>query len=168
MEATKDDHLMEGPEEDVMSEAVEDEEVKYTRTARGIRQDDAKGILKTAQRKKLEKAKELIIAADRRDWQELRRTRPMAEKFCTDNYTTTVLFEPWRGSFTVTKIGAKEFGWNDSQPIDMQHNKLYDLTGSYGRWLLWNVMDTHWPYLTIIGFPCTVRSSLTAINSHID
>ena len=66
---------------------------------RGILVADSRGIIKHGQRKRLDKACQLLKAADRRDWYALRQVRPAAERFCTANYQTTVIFEPliwWR------------------------------------------------------------------------
>ena len=131
---------------------------------RGILVSDSRGTIKHGQRKRLDKACQLMKAADRRDWHALRQVRPAAERSCTANYQTTVIFEPFGGEFVVTRFGAKRFGWNNSQPLDIKHNAGYDLTTGAGRRLLYEVLDKHWPFLTVLPFPCTVWSIMNNLN----
>ena len=135
---------------------------------RGILVSDSRGTIKHGQRRRLDKACQLMKAADRRDWHALRQVRPAAERFCTANYQTTVIFEPFGGEFVVTRFGAKRFGWNNSQPLDIKHNAGYDLTTGAGRRLLYEVLDKHWPFLTVLAFPCTVWSIMNNLNQDPD
>ena len=93
-------------------------EALFNDSDRGILKTDNKGIIKHGPRKKLEKTYRQLKTADKRDWQALRQVRPAAERFCTADYQTTVIFEPFGGAFVVTRYGAKMFGWNNSQPLD--------------------------------------------------
>ena len=89
-------------------------EALFNDSDRGILKTDNKGIIKHGPRKKLEKTCRQLKTADKRDWQALRQVRPAAERFCTADYQTTVIFEPFGGAFVVTRYGAKMFGWNNS------------------------------------------------------
>ena len=98
----------------------------------------------------------------------LRQVRPAAERFCTANYQTTVIFEPFGGEFVVTRFGAKRFGWNNSQPLDIKHHAGYDLTTGAGRNSPYEVLGKHWTFLTILAFTCTVWSIMHNLNQDPD
>ena len=59
-------------------------------------------------------------------------------------------------------------GWSNSQPLDILHNAEYDLLRPAGRQLLCSVLDRHWPFLTVLAFPCTVWSNITNLSPHLD
>ena len=50
--------------------------------------------MKRSRGKELERNVWQIAAADRRDWMEIRRKRPMAEKFCLHDVKAAAIFEP--------------------------------------------------------------------------
>ncbi len=119
----------------------------------------ARGSFEHGQWERLEKAYQQLRVVDRRGWQARRQARPAAE---AAGYQTTVNFEPSGGRHHVV---AKRFGWNNSQPLDTKHSNDYDLAKASGRRLLCNVVNKHWPYLTMLVFPCTVWSMLNNFNA---
>ncbi len=87
-----------------------DENGACKRTDRGILKTDGEGILKNCQRKRLKKATQKMRVPDRRDWQALRQVRPAAQRVCTEDYQTTVMFESLGSEFVITKFDAEHFG----------------------------------------------------------
>ncbi|CAK0838030.1 unnamed protein product [Prorocentrum cordatum] len=125
---------------------------------RGVLATDATGILSKTTRKKLESTWRELRGEDRRLREELLRPRFEAERFVTADFQTTVVFEPF----------AKEYGWMQSQPLDVDHSPDYDLLKGPGRALLYRILDLHWPYITVLAFPCHPWSLMTNMNKLID
>ncbi|CAK0815738.1 unnamed protein product [Prorocentrum cordatum] len=88
---------------------------------RGVLATDATGILSKTTRKKLESTWRELRGEDRRLREELLRPRFEAERFVTADFQTTVVFEPFGGGHILTRYGAKECGWMQSQPLDVDH-----------------------------------------------
>ncbi|CAK0828997.1 unnamed protein product, partial [Prorocentrum cordatum] len=135
---------------------------------RGVLATDATGILSKTTRKKLESAWRGLRGEDRRLREELPRPRFEAERFVTADFQTTVVFEPFGGEHILTRYGAKEYGWMQSQPLDVDHSPDYDLLKGPGRALLYRILDLHWPYITVLAFPCHPWSLMTNMNKRID
>ena len=87
---------------------------------------------------------------DKRTWIALRRSYTFAEQAATDQFTKTVIFEPWGGNFGVTRYGSEFYGGTNSQPLDILDG--YDLMSKDGQKLLWATLDQHDPYLILIAF----------------
>ncbi|CAK0891172.1 unnamed protein product [Prorocentrum cordatum] len=115
---------------------------------RGALATDATGILSKTTRKKLESTWRELRGEDRRLREELLRPRFEAERFVTADFQTTAVFEPFGGVHILTRYGAKEYGWMQSQPLDVDHSPDYDLLKGPGRALLYRILDLHWPYIT--------------------
>ena len=109
--------------------------------------------------KELSKAARQIQVADNRMWVALKQQYSMAEQFCALDFQSTVLFEPFAGSFVTTQWAAAQYGWTNSQPLDLIDG--YDLLTAYGLKLVHNVLDERRPYLTLIAFDCKFWSLLT-------
>lgn len=92
-------------------------------------------------------------------WVALKQQYSMAEQFCALDFQSTVLFEPFAGSFVTTQWAAAQYGWTNSQPLDLIDG--YDLLTAYGLKLVHNVLDERRPYLTLIAFDCKFWSLLT-------
>ncbi|CAK0894249.1 unnamed protein product [Prorocentrum cordatum] len=135
---------------------------------RGVLATDATGILSKTTRKKLESTWRELRGEDRRLREELLRPRFEAERFVTADFQTTVVFEPFGGEHILTRYGAKEYGWMQSQPLDVDHSPDYDLLKGPGRALLYRILDLHWPYITVLAFPCHPWSLMTNMNKLID
>ncbi|CAK0827114.1 unnamed protein product [Prorocentrum cordatum] len=135
---------------------------------RGVLATDATGILSKTTRKKLESTWRELRGEDRRLRKELLRPRFEAERFVTADFQTTVVFEPFGGEHILTRYGAKEYGWMQSQPLDVDHSPDYDLLEGPGRALLYRILDLHWPYITVLVFPCHPWSLMTNMNKLID
>ncbi|CAK0904737.1 unnamed protein product [Prorocentrum cordatum] len=135
---------------------------------RGVLATDATGILSKATRKRLKSTWRELRGEDRRLRGELLRPRFEAERFVTADFQTTVVFEPFGGEHILTRYGAKEYGWMQSQPLDVDHSPDYDLLKGPGRALLYRILDLHWPYITVLAFPCHPWSLMTNMNKLID
>ena len=94
---------------------------------------------------------------DRCMWTALRSDLYVAEQYATDNYQNTVIFEPYGGSFGVTRPGSRQFSWTNSQPMDLLDG--YDLLGPAGRKLAVKVLTDHKPLLVLIAFDCRLWST---------
>ena len=69
--------------------------------------------------KELGKAESRLLAQDKRSLSAWQRSFSRAEAFATTDFQNTVLFKPFCGSFVVTRLASKEFGWTNSQPVDL-------------------------------------------------
>ena len=134
--------------------------------ARGLRVKDVSGILSERRHKELEKAAYQVRLQDQRTWIALKQNYSMAEQLATKDFSSTVIFEPFAGSFQVTQLAAAEHGWTCSQPLDLIDG--YDLLSRAGRKLIMNVLDQHDPVLTLVAFDCRMWSLLTNMNPHQD
>ena len=126
--------------------------------ARGIRTSDVRKQVSQRRAEELEKSSRLLRLQDKRTWVALRRSYTFAEAAATKQFTTTVVFEPFAGSFAVTRISSEEYGWTNSQPMDIMDG--YDLLSAKGQRLLWNTLKQHRPYLVILAFDCRIWSLL--------
>ena len=133
---------------------------------RGVRQEDRRGQLREKRYQQLKQAAERIEAKDSRTWIAMRRTYTMAENLATGGFRNSVIFEPWGGSFVVTRTGALSFGWTNAQPLDKIDG--YDLQAASGQRLLWQVLTEQNPYLVVVAFDCRIWSLLTNLNPNTD
>ena len=145
---------------------VAKEVIEASHAARCLSSKDSIGQVSERRRRELEKAARRVQAADTRMWVALRREYSLAEQFSTFDFTTTVLFEPFGGSFVTTRFAAGHFGWTNSQPLDLVDG--YDLLASYGRGLVHRVLDEHNPFLVLIAFDCKFWSLLTNLSPSVD
>ena len=107
-----------------------------------------------------------ITCEEQQYWRVLKRGHALAEQMMTNGFRNTVIFEPWGGTFPITTAGAKHYGWTNSQPLDKIDG--YDLLKVDGKQLLWNILDSHDPILTVIAFDCRIWSPLTRLSPNID
>ena len=129
---------------------------------RGIRKDDETGRLSERRAAELAYAIEAVKKQDDRTWAALGKHYSLAEQGATKGFTTTVIFEPFGGHFGITRIASKEFGWTNSQPLDLLDG--YDLLSKEGEKLLFQTLDEHDPLLVTIAFDCRMWSLLTNLN----
>ena len=129
---------------------------------RGVRASDQTGDLPERRLHELQAAAFNVSAQDRRTWIALKREYSMAEQFCTRDFNTTVIYEPFAGSFGTTTMGAAQYGLTNSQPMDKIDG--YDLLTREGRALVWNVLVEHEPFLVLIAFDCRIWSLLTNLS----
>ena len=135
-------------------------------STRGVRRSDKVFQFSERRLKELAKTAKDLRVQDRRLWAALKREYTMAEQLATRNFTQTVVFEPFAGRFLVTRIAASEFGWTNSQPMDILDG--YDLLSQAGEAILWSVLTQHQPYLVVIAFDCKIWSLLTNMNPEVD
>ena len=133
---------------------------------RGVRPGDETGIMKKTERARLAKTAVRLGRRDRATWAALKTEYSIAEKYATRGFKTTVIFEPWGGNFVVTRVGSKEHGWTNSQPLDIKDG--YDLRLKKARELIFNLLEQHDPFFTLMAFDCKVWSQLCNANKHID
>lgn len=124
----------------------------------GVRVSDARGELTQRRLNELQKSQKPIRVQDNRTWVALKMEYTYAEQRATKQFKTTVLFEPWGGCFGCTRFASQFMGWTCSQPFDLLYG--YDLISSRGQRLLWNTLEQHDPYLTILAFDCRIWSLL--------
>ncbi len=133
---------------------------------RGVKVDDRRFNVSRERGAQLDKAIRRVTAEDRRTWAALKREYTVAEQMATNNFQQTVIFEPFAGSYGTTRIAASEFGWTNSQPIDLLDG--YDILTAAGSKLIWNTLTTHRPFLVIVAFDCRIWSLLTNCNPGTD
>ena len=114
----------------------------------------------------LEKASRRIRGEDRRTWVALRRSYSVAEELALRQFESTAIFEPFGGTFGVTRMAAEKFGWTNSQPLDLVDG--YDLLKKAGRELVARTLEEHDPFLTVIAFDCRIWSLMCNMNHTID
>ena len=130
--------------------------------ARGVHAHDSKGTMSERRSRELSRALQHVQVQDKRTWIALRRSYTFAEQAATRQFRTTVLFEPWGGTFGVTRYGSEFFGWTNSQPLDLIDG--IDLLTSKGQRLLWKTLDLHDPFLVILAFDCRIWSLLNNLS----
>ena len=149
---------------------VEPREVQFCCKAqfgpRGVRKDDERGEVTERRFRELAKSVKRIRLADQRTWVALKREYSLAEQFATDGFTTTVMFEPFGGNFGTTRMASQEWGWTNSQPLDLLDG--YDLLSTGGRFLVMNTLVHHKPFMVVIAFDCRIWSLLTNMNPTVD
>lgn len=91
--------------------------------SRGVHPTDVRGDMSLRRKKELEMALGRVQVADKRTWIALRGTYTFAEQAATDQFTKTVVFEPWGGNFGAT-------GWTNSQPLDILDGYVMGSSGS--------------------------------------
>jgi len=134
--------------------------------SRGVRSGDLRGELTKRRTDELTKASNTVIEQEKRTWAILKKEYTLAEKIATKGFKTTMIFEPWGGTFRVTRTGSESFGWTNSQPLDKVDG--YDLLTASGEKLLFNILVDHDPVLTIIAFDCRIWSVMTNMCPTID
>ena len=138
---------------------VEQVSCKVQFGARGIRLEDQRGELSLRRAQELARTIGRLRTSDSRTWAALRRNYTLAEQGATEGFTNTVIFEPFGGRFGTTRVASSEWGWTCSQPLDLLDG--YDLLGEAGRRHVFQVLQHHRPFLTIIAFDCRIWSIMT-------
>ena len=133
---------------------------------RGVRQDDKRAEQKAKRAQQLSLVAQTLQRQDAKTWTVLKMDYTLGERYATRGFKVSVIFEPEGGSFGITNMGARRFGWTNSQPLDLQDG--YDLVSKDGQDLLFNVLHNQNPYLTIVAFDCRVWSVMANMNPHID
>lgn len=133
---------------------------------RGVRAQDERSFVATRRGNELEKASRRIRGEDRRTWVALRRSYSVAEELALRQFESTAIFEPFGGTFGVTRMAAEKFGWTNSQPLDLVDG--YDLLKKAGRELVARTLEEHDPFLTVIAFDCRIWSLMCNMNHTID
>ena len=83
---------------------------------RGVQTNDKVGELKQRRVAEFQRAARNHQLRDQRAWSALRRDFTMAEQHATRGFKDTVIFEPFAGTFGITRMAAEEFGWTCSHP----------------------------------------------------
>lgn len=130
---------------------------------RGILPKDEKKEMSHRRSKELEEAGKRIAVEDRRTWIALKRSYTYAEQAATNQFQNTVIFEPFGGSFGVTRLASSQFGWTCSQPMDIMDG--YDLLDPKGKRMLFETLRVHRPYCVIVAFDCKLWSLLNNLKS---
>ena len=133
---------------------------------RGVTVKDRRRTLHAARFEALQHAAISQKVLDAQMWVALRRNYTKAEEFVTHGFHSTMIFEPWRGTFPVTRLASLSRGWVNSQPMDIKDG--VDLLSDAGQKLIWQTLDEHDPYLTLIAFDCRLWTTLTNLSQHID
>lgn len=123
---------------------------------RGVRATDARGELDSRRCAELMKTVARVRHQDSRIWSSLQRRYTLAEQAATDGFRNTVIFEPFAGSFGVTKMASKRYGWTNSQPLDRIDG--YDLLSGPGRSMVLKTLQQHRPFLVVLAFVVSGRS----------
>ena len=92
---------------------------------RGVRTTDKRSEISLRREAELSEAASHVQQQDKRMWSALQRGFTMAEQWATNGFQSTVVFEPFAGSFRLTQTASSVFGWTNSQPMDLLDG--YDL-----------------------------------------
>ena len=130
---------------------------------RGILPQDKKKEMSLRRSKELDEAGRRIAVEDRRTWIALKRSYTYAEEAATAQFQNTVVFEPFGGSFGVTRLASSQFGWTCSQPMDILDG--YDLLDAKGQRMLFETLRVHRPYCVVVAFDCKLWSLLNNLKS---
>ena len=133
---------------------------------RGISAEDKRGELHERRAKELANTMRRLTKEDERCWAALRKQYTLAEQTATYSFSSTVVFEPFGGSFMVTRVARQQYGWTCSQPLDLLDG--YDLLTKPGRRLLFQTLKWHRPYLVVVAFDCRIWSLLTNMSPSLD
>ena len=133
---------------------------------RGISAEDKRGELHERRAKELANTMRRLTKEDERCWAALRKQYTLAEQTATYSFSSTVVFEPFGGSFKVTRVARQQYGWTCSQPLDLLDG--YDLLTKPGRRLLFQTLKWHRPYLVVVAFDCRIWSLLTNMSPSLD
>ena len=133
---------------------------------RGVRPQAERSFMVDRRAKELERSASRLQGEDRRMWVALKRNYSLAEEFALRQFRSTAIFEPFGGSFGITRLAAEKFGWTNSQPLDLVDG--YDLLKESGKSLLARTLDEHDPFLTVIAFDCRIWSLMCNMNHTID
>ena len=133
---------------------------------RGVRTTDKRSEISLRREAALSEAASHVQQQDKRMWSALQRGFTMAEQWATDGFQSTVVFEPFAGSFRLTQTASSIFGWTNSQPMDLLDG--YDLLTSHGEQLVFNTLEQHDPYLTVVAFDCRIWTLMTNMNQGVD
>lgn len=133
---------------------------------RGVRATDARGELDSRRCAELMKTVARVRHQDSRIWSSLQRRYTLAEQAATDGFRNTVIFEPFAGSFGVTKMASKRYGWTNSQPLDRIDG--YDLLSGPGRSMVLKTLQQHRPFLVVLAFDCRIWTVMTNMNPDVD
>jgi hypothetical protein len=131
---------------------------------RGVHRRDPRGEISERRARELQKAARQQRHQDQRSWRALRQDFSLAEQWATRDFQDTVIFEPFGGSFGVTRTASREFSWDNSQPLDIVDG--YDLVSPGGHQLVQRVLQEHRPYLVVVAFPCRIWSSLMNLSKN--
>jgi hypothetical protein len=134
--------------------------------SRGVTTKDRRKSLHVARFEALQQAAVSQQVMDAQMWAALRHHYTKAEELATDGFRCSMIFEPWGGTFPVTRLASLSRGWVNSQPMDVKDG--VDLLSAEGTELLWRTLDEHDPLLTLIAFDCRLWSTLTNLSQHID
>ena len=115
---------------------------------RGVRTTDKVGQLAQRRMDELNRAKAQQDQQDQCMWVALKRNYTAAEQFATDNFSGTILFDPFCSDLALTSFGAASFGWTNSQPM-LQVDGA-ELLGRAGRDLVKKTLRRHRPYLLTV------------------
>eukprot|EP00438_Fugacium_kawagutii_P008061 Skav219569 [mRNA] locus=scaffold3203:12014:25029:+ [translate_table: standard] len=132
---------------------------------RGILPHDKKKEISQRRADELEAASSRVRALDNRCWVALRRSYTFAEQLATCGFTSTVIFEPFGGTYGITRVASQHFGWTNSQPLDLLDG--YDLLSKHGKSQVLRVLQKHRPYLVVIAFDCRIWSILNNLKSDL-
>ncbi|CAK9062808.1 unnamed protein product [Durusdinium trenchii] len=130
---------------------------------RGVFPQDHRGELKPRRHEELERSSKQLRNLDRRTWTALKHRYTYAEEAASHQFQTTMIFEPFGGTFGITRAATRSYGWTCSQPLDILDG--YDLLSSKGERLLWRTLDERNPYLTVLAFDCRLWSLLNNLTS---
>ena len=133
---------------------------------RGVKTTDKRSEVSRRREAELTEAAAHVQHQDNRMWLALRREYTMAEQWATNGFQNTVVFEPFAGSFSLTKTASSTFGWTNSQPMDLLDG--YDLLTPHGECLVFNTLEQHDPYLTVLAFDCRIWTLMTNMNQGVD
>ena len=139
---------------------------KVNTEPRGIRATDARGELDSRRCMELKKAVARVRHQDSRIWSSLQRRYTLAEQAATNGFRNTVIFEPFAGSFVVTKMASRRYGWTSSQPLDRIDG--YDLLSGPGRSMVLKTLQQHRPFLVVVAFDCRIWTIMTNMNLNVD
>ena len=132
----------------------------------GVKTADKRSEVSKRREAELSESASHVLQQDKRMWLALKREYTLAEQWATKGFRCTVVFEPFAGSFQLTQTASGAFGWTNSQPMDLLDG--YDLLTPHGERLVFNTLEEHDPYLTVLAFDCRIWTLMTNMNQGVD
>ena len=87
-------------------DACSDRRPGISLAARGVRMNDTRGELTNRRTQELSATASRIAAQEKRTWAVLKKEYTLAERMATSGFKKTMIFEPWGGSFIVTRVAS--------------------------------------------------------------
>ena len=132
---------------------------------RGVRGTDRRGKQKESKAAMFKMVALALERQDARTWSVLKIDYNQVGTHGTRCFKNTAIFDPRGGTFPITKMSSKKFGWNNPQTLEKIDG--YDLLTGAEEELLFHILETHDSYLTVVAFDCSIWSIMINMNPSV-